>query len=106
MNPTLMLTMLVSLSALFAWSANRRWQLLKVGRPENRLDELFERLKGTWEYAFRQKKMSYYPLAGLAHKLIFVGFLVLLLRSMTLWGRGFDPAFSMWILGNDPVHLP
>lgn len=106
MNPTWMLAMLVGLSALFAWSANRRWQLLKVGLPENRLDNLVERLKGTWEYAFRQRKMGYYPLAGLAHKLIFVGFLVLLLRSVTLWGRGFDPAFSMWILGNDPVQLP
>ena len=43
--------------------------------------------------------MSYYPLAGLAHKLIFVGFIVLLLRSLILWGRGFDPAFNLWILG-------
>ena len=23
-----------------------------------------------------------------------------------LWGRGFDPAFNLWILGDDPVHLP
>jgi Fe-S oxidoreductase len=106
MNPTWMLTLLVALSAAFAWSANRRWQLLKVGRSENRLDNLVERLKGTYEYAFVQKKMSYYPLAGLAHKLIFVGFLALLLRSLMLWGRGFDPAFSLWVLGPTPVHLP
>ena len=32
------------------------------------LDQLFERLKGTYEYAFVQKKMNYYPLAGIAHK--------------------------------------
>jgi Fe-S oxidoreductase len=106
MNPTWMLTIIVALSAAFAWSANRRWQLLKVGRDENRLDNLIERLKGTYEYAFVQKKMGYYPLAGLAHKLIFVGFMVLLLRSLMLWGRGFDPAFNMWILGPAPVHLP
>jgi hypothetical protein len=103
MNPVVMLTILVSLSAAFAWSANRRWQLLKVGRPENRLDDVIERLKGTYEYAFVQKKMNYYPLAGLAHKLIFVGFGVLLLRSMMLWGRGFDPAFNFWILGDRPL---
>lgn len=106
MNPTWMLTILVALSAAFAWSANRRWQLLKVGRPENRLDDVFERLKGTYVYAFVQKKMGYYPLAGLAHKLIFVGFMVLLLRSMTLWGRGFDPAFNFWIFGPKPVQIP
>src|SRR5215475_6411208 len=106
MNPTWMLTMLVALSAAFAWSANRRWQLLKVGRSEDRSGDLIERLKGVYEYAFVQKKMSYYPLAGLAHKLIFVGFLVLLLRSLMLWGRGFDPAFNLWVLGPKPVHLP
>ncbi|WP_437683935.1 (Fe-S)-binding protein [Sorangium sp. So ce131] len=98
-----MLILLVGLFALFVRSANRRWQLLKVGRGENRLDRIAERLKGTWEYAFRQRKMGYYPLAGLAHKLIFFGFLVLLLRTLILWGRGFDPGFSLWILGHEPV---
>src|SRR5437879_5184352 len=106
MNPTWMLTLLLSLSAAFAWSANRRWQLLKVGRPENRTDHIVERLKGTWEYAFAQKKMNYYWVAGMAHKAIFVGFLVLLLRSMMLWGRGFDSSFNLWILGDQPVNLP
>src|SRR5271155_169873 len=106
MNPTWMLTMLVALSAAFAWSANRKWQLLKVGRGEDRSGDLIERLKGVYEYALVQKKMSYYPLAGLAHKFIFIGFVALLLRSLMLWGRGFDPAFSLWILGPTPTHLP
>jgi len=47
--------------------------------------------------------MSYYPLAGLAHILIFFGFLVLLLRSLILWDRGFIPDFNLWILGPEPV---
>ncbi len=99
--------MLVGLFAAFCWSANRRWQLLKVGRrPDNRLDHIGERLKGTYEYAFVQKKMNYYRAAGLAHQLIFVGFLVLLLRSLMLWGRGFDPDFNLWLLGPEPVKLP
>ena len=98
--------MLVGLFAAFCWSANRRWQLLKVGRAENRTDNLFERLKGTYEYAFVQKKMDYYRPAGLAHKAIFLGFMILLFRSLMLWGRGFDPNFSMWILGAEPAELP
>jgi Fe-S oxidoreductase len=106
MNPTMMLTLLVSAWAAFAWSANRRWQLLKVGRSENRLDNIGRRLKMLYEYALVQKKMSYYPLAGLAHKLIFLGFSVLLLRSLILWGRGFDPAFNFGFLGENPVSLP
>ncbi len=103
MNPIAMATVIISLVALFAWSANRRWQLLKVGRPESRIDSVRERIEGVLVYAFRQKKMYYYPLAGLAHQLIFAGFLILLARSMILWGRGFDPSFNLWILGPDPV---
>src|SRR5260370_34111499 len=106
MNPTMMLTLLVSAWAAFAWSANRRWQLLKLGRSENRLDQIGKRLKLVYEFAIVQKKMNYYPLAGIAHKLIFVGFVVLLLRSLILWGRGFDPAFNFWIFGDSPVKLP
>ena len=107
MNPTWMLTMLVALSAAFAWSANRRWQLLKVGRGENRIDNLVERLKGTYKYAFAQKKMGYYPLAGLAHKLIFVGFLVLLLRSLIALGARLRSRRSTsGSSAPQPVHLP
>src|SRR6476660_6473918 len=106
MNPNVMLTLLVSAWAAFAWSANRRWQLLKVGRPENRLDQIGKRLKVTYEYALVQKRMGYYQLAGLAHKLIFLGFSVLLLRSLILWGRGFDPSFNFFLFGDDPVRLP
>jgi Fe-S oxidoreductase len=106
MNPIMMLTLLVSAWAAFAWSANRRWQLLKVGRSENRLDQIGKRLKLVYEFAFVQKKMNYYPLAGIAHKLIFLGFVVLLLRSLILWGRGFDPTFNFWIFGEAPVRLP
>jgi Fe-S oxidoreductase len=103
MNPIAMATVLISLAALFAWSANRRWQLLKVGQPESRIDSVGERIKGVLVYAFRQKKMYYYPLAGFAHQLIFAGFLILLLRSLILWGRGFDPSFNLWVLGPEPV---
>src|SRR5439155_22997071 len=63
-------------------------------------------LKLVYEFAIVQKRMSYYPLAGIAHKLIFVGFVVLLLRSLILWGRGFDPAFNFGIFGDSPVKLP
>ena len=103
MHPTWMLTMLVGLTAAFVWSANRRWQLLKVGRPEGRLDQLGKRIWGVLVFALGQKRMGYYPLAGTAHKVIFGGFLVLLLRTLMLWGRGFDPEFSLWILGHEPV---
>ncbi len=94
-----MLTLIFAAFAMFAWSASRRWQLLQIGRSASRLDHLATRIRGTWRYAFRQEKMDYYNPAGFAHKLIFTGFVVLLLRTIVLWGRGFYPPFNLWILG-------
>ena len=99
MSPTAMLMLLALAWAVFLWSAIRRGRLLQVGQPAHGLDHLATRLRGTWTYAFRQEKMDYYNPAGTAHKLIFVGFVVLLLRTLVLWGRGFSPAFNLGVLG-------
>lgn len=101
MNPLLMAALLVGLVGLFAVSAYRRTRLLKVGEPtwEPRTDQIPRRLRGVWKFAVLQRKMPYYPLAALGHYLIFLGFSVLLLRTLVLWGRGFDPAFNLFILG-------
>ncbi|HEY4105381.1 MAG TPA: (Fe-S)-binding protein [Polyangiaceae bacterium] len=105
MNPVAMAVIIVSLTAVFAVSAWRRFNLLKVGTAtwENRLSEIPKRLGLVWTFAFFQKKMRYYYLAGVAHQLIFLGFLVLLLRTLILWGRGFFPSFNLFVLGPEPV---
>lgn len=92
---------IVSLCGLFAYSARNRWQLLRVGHPadEPRFDRIGERLLRVWKFALAQKKMRYYFTAGVAHQLIFLGFVVLLARSIVLWGRGFNPEFNLFILG-------
>jgi Fe-S oxidoreductase len=105
MNPVLMALIIVTLSGAFAWSARRRWHLLQVGDAthESRFDNLGKRVAALWTYAFYQKKMRNYLAAGLAHQLIFMGFVVLLLRTLILWGRGFDPTFNLFVLGPEPV---
>ena len=108
MNPAAMGLVIGGLVGLFLWSARRRWALLEVGTTtwESRLSNLVARARAVWTYAFFQKKMRYYLWAGLAHQLIFLGFGVLLLRTIVLWGRGFDPAFNLWVLGSDsPLGL-
>ncbi len=99
MNPTAMLALLLTSLAVFAWSALRRWQLLRLGSFVNRFDRLGDRVRGVIRYAVAQEKMDYYQPAGWAHKLIFVGFIVLLLRTMVLWGRGFFDDWNLWVLG-------
>ncbi len=101
MSPVAMTLIFVVALSVFGWSASRKWRLLTTGRPEPRFDRLGERLRGTWRYAFAQEKMDYYQPAGIAHKLIFVGFIVLLLRTLILWGRAFHPSFNLFVLSPD-----
>jgi Fe-S oxidoreductase len=101
MNPWWMGSIIVLLVGLFVWTARRRVALIGWGAEtfEDRLANLAERLEAVWTYALFQKKMRYYLAAGLAHQLIFLGFGVLLLRTLMLWGRGFDPSFSLFFFG-------
>lgn len=99
MNPTAMLLLIAAAHAVFLWSILRRWQLLRLGPLADRFDRIPERISNTLRYAFAQEKMAYYQPAGIAHKLIFVGFLILLFRTLILWGRGFDPTWNLLVLG-------
>ncbi len=101
MNPILMAVIIIGLVGMFAVTARKRWLLLGVGdeTAESRVADVGERLGRVWTFAFFQKKMRYYFTAGLAHQLIFMGFAVLLLRTLVLWGRGFEPSFNLFILG-------
>ncbi|MHC4317637.1 MAG: (Fe-S)-binding protein [Planctomycetota bacterium] len=99
MNPIAMAVLLLAAIGWFAWSMRRRWRLMMIGQGSLPLDRIGERLRLTLRYALGQRRMSRYPLAGLAHKAIFFGFLVLLIRGLILFARGFtaDPAFGFWI---------
>ncbi len=90
--------------AFFAWTAQRRVRQVFVARGAARFTwrqgELLARVKDTLVYALGQRRMTKYTVAGLAHILIFAGFLVLLLRSLLLWGRGYDVGFDFFgVLG-------
>lgn len=100
MGPIWMTLLLVSTLGFFSWSAFRRLRQVKVGVPDPRFEwtgeQIADRLKTLVVYAFGQKRMPNYTLAGLAHVGIFAAFVVLLLNSLMLWGRGFDPDFDFW----------
>ncbi len=106
MGPIAMAAAIVVAFAIFGWSSMRRWRLLKVGAPEDRFDRAGERIKNMLAIAFLQKKLPKYPVMGPIHMAIFWGFLVLLINTLILWGRGFDEHFNLWILGDNPLgHL-
>ena len=95
MNPIAMAFVIVMLNAAFAIVAKQRFELMMVGRPEMRWDDIPARIKGVVTYALAQKKMKNYPLAGAAHMVIFIGFSALLLNTLIRWGRGFFSGFCV-----------
>jgi Fe-S oxidoreductase len=101
MGPIVMAVLLALAFGAFAASAYRKWRLLRVGAPADRFDRLGARLGRTIRVALLQQKLPKYEVMGPIHMLIFWGFLVLLLNTLVLWGRGFDPDFDLWILGAD-----
>ena len=105
MGPLGMTLLLVVTLSAFAYSATRRWRLMRAARrPENRMDQLGRRIGAVLEFVCAQKRMVRYPLAGWAHIAVFFGFIVLLLNSIMLWVRGYvtgGPAYDLWVFGLD-----
>jgi Fe-S oxidoreductase/nitrate reductase gamma subunit len=92
---------LVLAFSVFACSAQRRWRLLKVGTPEDRFDNLAQRLGQMIGIALFQRKLPKYRVMGPIHMLIFWGFLAVLINTLILWGRGFDETFDLWLFGDN-----
>lgn len=106
MNPLLScLALLVGLGAFLVSVWLRLRLLAKAGvKGPRRLDHFWIRSRRVILEGFGQRRLRNYPLSGMAHQLVFFGFLVLLLRTVVLFGRGFDPSFNLWILGPDAWH--
>ncbi|MCP4675174.1 MAG: (Fe-S)-binding protein [Deltaproteobacteria bacterium] len=106
MGPIVMAVAILAAFGLFGWSVHKRWQLLKVGAPEDRFGDTSRRLKEMFSVAIFQKKLPKYKIMGPVHMAIFWGFLILLINTLILWGRGFDEHFNLWILGDNALgHL-
>lgn len=87
---------LIGAIATFAYTASRRWQLMTIGGPDEvRWDRPIERLKGLLELGIFQKKMWWDGYAGLYHMLIFSGFVVLSVRTLSLVFEGLFPKAGM-----------
>jgi len=86
------------------FSLSRRFSLLEMGRPENRFDRLGERFKHVLVYAFGQRKMFDDPFAGIYHLLIFYGFLVVSVRTVTMVVEGLFAGWELPLLHTGVGH--
>ena len=83
----------------FFYSVRKFILYLKIGKPENRLNNIPQRLINTINIAFLQSKLFRSKLAGFLHASIFWGFCVLLLVVIESLLEGFIPGFSFAFLG-------
>jgi len=97
-----MTLILVVALGIFAWSALNRCKLL-FSAPVITIDNVSERIKGTIRLALGQKKLTRFTVAGLAHKAIFFGFIVLMLRTLILISRAYtdQEGFGLWLFNDD-----
>lgn len=89
--------------AFFAYTVNNRLGLLRAteGKDE-RWKHVKDRVKGMLVFAFGQKRMMSTPRdfwAGLWHAFIFWGFCVISIRTISLFGQGFDASFRLPLMG-------
>ncbi|MGE0478899.1 MAG: (Fe-S)-binding protein [Phycisphaerae bacterium] len=104
MSPLLMSLLLVVGLGFFAATAARRWRLMIAARAADpRCDQPAARWAGVMTYMFGQARMFRYSAAGIAHAFIFGGFVVLALRTLILFARGFtsDEHFGFWLFDDD-----
>ena len=102
MNPLLMSIVIVVALTVFSRTMVRKIQLLTALEPADRADHLKQRLMNMLTLAIGQKRLvarAKERSSGLMHAFIFWGFCVLLIRSITLYGEGFQAGFQLPFLG-------
>lgn len=80
---------------IFAWRVVFLVRLLRLGRAENRFDQIPSRLKQVLVYVFGQRRILDEPVVGIPHAFIFYGFVVFLLATSGMLLQGLLPGLSI-----------
>lgn len=83
--------------ALFSYLMYSRIRLLTIAKPEaeNRFSKIKERIRSILVFVFGQKRLLNETYAGIMHLLIFYGFVIFSLGTITIIGEGLYPGFSL-----------
>src|SRR5512146_1865345 len=103
MSPILTAALLVVGLAVFANTMIRRIAPLAALRSDVRTDRTGERIRNLLAFGFGQKRLvdPEERVPGLLHVVIFAAFMVLALRTITLFGVGFAEGFHLPLLGEE-----
>jgi len=99
--PASLMAILIPIIGLvfFCYIMARRLIPLAKAQPDFRFDRPKERLKNVLKFWLGQYKQPRYLVAGVLHIVIFAGFLILSIRSISLVFIGFKPDFVFPGLG-------
>jgi Fe-S oxidoreductase/nitrate reductase gamma subunit len=78
-----------------AWSLSRKLALLLAGSREVELGRWGERLRGLLVFFVGQKRMFLEPIPGIMHAMIFWGFLVFTVRSLSMVVEGLTQGWEL-----------
>src|SRR5690349_5997416 len=103
MSPFLTAAMLVLGLAFFAFTMTRRLAPLAALRPDVRWDRAGERIRTLLAFGFGQRRLPDRGerVPGVLHVLIFAAFIVLAIRTITLFGIGLADGFHLPLLAED-----
>ncbi len=95
--PALVLWWIIPLAGIgvFLYILYRRFLPMRKAASDFRKNRLTQRLWATARYALAQYRQPRYPLAGILHILLFFGFVLLSLRSLTLVFLGIIDGFTL-----------
>ncbi len=106
MFPTATAILLFTGLAGFIFTAYTRLALLRRAAPTSRFDKIPKRLWKMFLYAIGQKKFFLHGRgSGVLHAFIFWGFCAVALRSIILFGVGFDKYFADGFLNSSAGHF-
>ncbi len=104
MNPYLMSFLILVALAVFARTMTGRIKLLMALEPADRFNRIKDRLVNLVVIAIGQKRLvgrARERSSGIMHAFIFWGFCVLLIRSLMLYGEGFQEGFRLPVFGHE-----
>ncbi len=91
----LFILIFVAANGFFLFTVHKLYRILKLGQPEDRFDNIWERLKSVATFVLGQRRVIREP-AGWGHFFIFWGFIVITIGSIETFGVGIYHEFAYW----------
>jgi len=96
MKPIIMAFLIIFAFGFFLYNIYTLIKVLRIGKYEMRLDNIPERIKKVIIYVFGQKRLvKNYTFAGVAHFMIFWGFVIITIGTIEMLVGGVFPGFRL-----------